>query len=389
MTTTPSSSLLRRPDRQGHVGPIELLFDLVYVFTIIQLSHYVVEHLSWLGLAEAAVLFLAVWWGWNYTSWAMNWLDPHARTVQLLLAVLMLSALCMAIAIPAGFADHAALFVGGYLALQLLRSAFMVYAFRGQVMGHNYTNLLIWSVAAGVVWCLGLLVDEEARLVVWALAVLIDYGAPRAGFWVPGRASAPMSTWPVTEEHLAERNRLVFIIALGESILVLGGSLLETEFTAAVILAAVLGFATMFLLWWLYFDFRQGNAEHEIGDGDGDVTAAARGAYAYAHALMVGGAILVAVGIEEVTHHPTGDTSGLVTLSIVAGPVVYLLGNLMFQRALWRRTATTRLIGVAALGVTALGGLVLPPVGVAALVVAVLAGLAAADARAQHGTVAA
>lgn len=378
--SSPTATLLRRDQHQGQVGPIELLFDLVYVFTIIQLSHYVVAHLGGRGFAEAAVLFLAVWWGWNYTAWAMNWLNPFARSVQLLLAVLMLAALAMAVAIPDAFHERAGLFVAGYLVLQLLRSSVMVYAFRGQLMARNYAHLLAWSAAAGVIWVAGLFVDSELRLLAWALAVAVDYAAPFAGFWLPGRGTAPMETWPLTESHLAERNRLVFIIALGESILVLGGALLAEHFTAATVTAAIAGFVTMFLLWWLYFDYRHGNAEHELDD-DQDATTAARGAYAYGHALMVGGAILVAVGIEEVVHHPGGHASLMVALSIVSGPVVYLLGNLLFQRALWQRTSTSRLIAVALVALAGVGAIWLPPLGVSLVVVAILATLAASDAR--------
>lgn len=169
---------------------------------------------------------------------------------------------------------------------------------------------------------------------VWALAVLIDYAAPRISFWLPGLGTASMSTWPLTESHLAERNRLVFIIALGESFLVLGATLIDSELGASTLPAAMFGFATIVVMWRLYFDARHGNAEHELGQ-DVDTTAAARGGYAYAHALMVGGAILVAVGIEQVVAHPEHHTEWINTLSIVGGPAFYLLGNLIFQRALW------------------------------------------------------
>ena len=109
-----------RPSREGaapDVGTAELLFDLVYVFAIIQLSHHLLAHLSVPGAAETLVLFLAVWWGWNYTAWAMNWLDPDHAAVRLLLA-----ALAMAIAIPDAFGTNAGLFAGAYLVLQLTRS---------------------------------------------------------------------------------------------------------------------------------------------------------------------------------------------------------------------------------------------------------------------------
>ncbi|WP_240930530.1 low temperature requirement protein A [Isoptericola sp. BMS4] len=377
---TAPSPMLRTDERRGHVGPLELFFDLVYVFTIIQLSHYVVEHDTLTGLAQAAVLFLAVWWGWNYTAWAMNWLEPESRAVQGLVAVLMLAALAMAVAVPHAFDESAGLFVAAYLTLQLLRSAVMVAVFRGRTMGRNYAHLLAWSAAAGVLWVVGLLVPADWRLAVWALAVVVDYAAPRVGFWIPGRGTAPMSTWPVTESHLAERNRLVFIIALGESILVLGGTLLGGELTGPVVLAALVGFATIVLLWRLYFDHRYGNQEHELAD-DADPTAAARGAYAYAHALMVGGAILVAVGIETVVHHPGEHTDAMAAAAIAGGPALYLVGNLLFQRALWGRTPRSRVAGLAALAVVAAVAPLLPLIATAALVLAVLGALVVAGGR--------
>lgn len=385
MTRQPKGSgqMLRDDEGEGFVAPIELLFDLVYVFTIIRLSHYVIADFDTRGVAEATVLFLAVWWGWNYTAWAMNWLNPHARRVQLLLGTLMLAALAMAIAIPAAFADRAAIFVGGYLALQLGRSAVMVWVFRGRVMGRNYAQLLTWSGFAGVFWVAGLFVGEELRLAVWALAVVVDYAGPRMGFWLPGWGATRMSSWPVAESHLAERSRLVFIIALGESILVLGGNLVSVALEPEVVLAAVVGFATMFLLWWLYFDDRHGNAEHALETPE--VTVAARGAYAYAHALMVGGAIWVAVGIEAVLANPTG-TSPRSALAVVVGPIVYLIGNLLFERALWRRTALSRLLAMGLLVLVGIQGWWLPALAVSTLAVVVLVGLAVVDHRTSERT---
>lgn len=69
---------LRKRDGGGHlkVTTLELFFDLVYAFTAIQLSHYLLEHQTWMGALEAATLFAAVWWAWNYTAWAANWINP-------------------------------------------------------------------------------------------------------------------------------------------------------------------------------------------------------------------------------------------------------------------------------------------------------------------------
>ncbi len=370
--------MLRPRGAHPGVGAIELFFDLVYVFAIIQLSHFLLEELTWEQALRTGVLFAAVWWGWNYTAWAMNWLDPEHVVVRCLLAVLMLAALVMAVAIPEAFTEHAGLFVGAYLFLQLVRSLFMVYAFRRDpVMRRNYTQLLAWSVIAGAVWVLGAVLPDDVRLIVWLVAVLIDYAAPRLGFWLPGVGASDMSTWPLAEGHLAERNRLVFIIALGESILILGTTLGGLDWTPAVTAATVVGFSTILLLWWLYFSYRLGNAEHEEAPTV-EATRQARGAYAYAHALMVGGAIVVAVGIELVLAHP-GDRAGWATAAVIlGGPAIYLIGNIIFNMSRYGRTARSRMVALAALAVLLPIAPRLPALVVGILVLAVLAVLGAA-----------
>lgn len=250
--TTPS--LARTGHRRSEVGPVELFFDLVYVFAIIQLSHLLIEHLSWTGAAQTVVVFAAVWWGWNYTAWAMNWLNPTRTPVQLLSGVLMLAALGMAIAIPTAFGDGACLFVGCYLFMGVLRPVFMMIAYRGGQLAANYRMLLLWTLLAGIFWVIGATLPEQWRLPIWLLAVAIDYAAPLAHYRLPGIGAAPMNTWDTDAEHLAERNRLVFIIALGESVLLMGGSIVEHgHLTASIAVSVLVGFASLFVLWWNYF----------------------------------------------------------------------------------------------------------------------------------------
>src|SRR5690606_21265541 len=182
------------PER-SEVGPVELFFDLVYVFAIIQLSHLLLEHLTWLGAAQTVVVFAAVWWGWNYTAWIMNWLRPGSTVVQLLTGLLMLAALGMSVAIPDAFGDRALLFVGCYLAMGLVRPLFMIWAFRGQQLASNYRMLLIWSAAAGALWIVGAFLEPDSRLLVWILAAVVDYAAPLAQYRVPGVGHAHMRLW--------------------------------------------------------------------------------------------------------------------------------------------------------------------------------------------------
>ncbi|THV40094.1 low temperature requirement protein A [Glycomyces buryatensis] len=367
-----------RAEGRSSVGPVELFFDLVYVFAITQLSHFLLKDLDLSGALQFAVLFAAVWWGWNYSAWALNWLDPGNRTVRLFAAVWMFASLGMAIAIPDAYHERAGLFVASYLVLQLSRSAFMVWAFRGQRMSRNYAQLLAWSGIAGVVWVVGVFVPEEVRVWVWLAAVAVDYLAPVVGFRLPGVAATPISTWPVSEDHLAERNRLVFIVALGESIVILGATLTELEMTPAIVTAGVIGFASIVSLWWLYFDAGRGNDEHERIEVE-RAAHASRGGYAYAHALMVAGAVLSAVGVELVLAHPEETAHLDVTATVLGGPVVYLVGNLMYNRFVTGNMPVSRFVALGALVVIALISTFLPVLLLAGLVLAVLLVLAFAE----------
>lgn len=368
------SVVRRRESHRSEVGPVELFFDLVYVFAIIQISHLLIEDLSWIGLARTAVVFAAIWWGWNYTAWMMNWLDPGRGSVQLLNAVLMLLALGMAAAIPHAFGSGGVMFAVCYVLMGLIRPLFMMTVFRGETLARNYRQLGVWSAAAGVLWLVGAFLPAQTRLVVWLLAVVVDYLAPRVDFRVPGLGSAPMQEWDTDPEHLAERNRLVFIIALGESILLMGGALVSAgSLTAPLVAAFVVGFTALVSLWFNYFAL----AGHDVLDGDGG-TAALRSAYAYAHALMVGGAILVAVSIELRLSH--AHLSAPIVLVTIAGPIVYLVGNVLFLRSRFGRVAATRYVAIGLLLLIGVCALMwhetLPVIALSLAVLAVVGGLA-------------
>src|SRR5215212_7866859 len=102
------------PSRRGEqrATSLELFYDLVFVFAITQVSHLLLEHLTWAGAGQALLVLLVVWWSWNYTTWVTNELDPESLSVRLLMIALMLASLLMAIAIPQAFGEHALLFVG-------------------------------------------------------------------------------------------------------------------------------------------------------------------------------------------------------------------------------------------------------------------------------------
>jgi low temperature requirement protein LtrA len=395
-----SAKLLRQRGaaREAHVTNMELFFDLVFVFAIIQLSTHLEADLSWLGAGETAVMGLALWWAWNYTAWATGWIDPEQTPVMVMMGTLMLLSLVMAAAIPDAFvkqgADRGVAFALAYVALQLLRSGVMVWAFardRDAVMERNYAQLLAWSAIAGAVWITGACVTQNAdlRLVIWLAAALIDLGAPMHGYWLPGRGATPMSDWSLAGAHLAERCQLLLMIAFGETVLRLGESFAEAHEHPNVVLAFVLGFLTSFALWAIYFTHHAEHAAERIHRAEGDAARIGRSGYAYAHMLMVAGVIVLAVAEHLAVLHPHAHVQWSFVLVCVAGPGLYLSGIIWSKAALGHGRVSSPLVGCLALAVLAVAARPfdrLEELSVMLLVAAVLAVLAERDGRRSHSS---
>ena len=344
--------------QEGKVAFAELFFDLIFVLTIIQLSHSLAAHYSPLGLLEAALLMLAVWWVWIYTTWVTNWLDPDKAPVRVLLFVLMFLGLILSIAIPTAFGVGGFLFAFTYAAMQVGRSAFTAYVMRREwpENSRNFTRITAWTAFSAVFWLVGGLVEHEARLMLWLVALGIEYVSPALGFPVPGLGRSSVSDWEVSGEHMAERCALFVIICLGETILVTGRTVAGMELLDgfAVILLATAFFSTA-TMWWIYFRFGHGEAAHLI-EHSARPGRIARLAFTYAHIPIVAGIVLSAVAEEFALAHPHGQVDFKTASAIIGGPVVFLAGNIWFKAAVRGRSPLSHLAGIAALLV--LSGLV-------------------------------
>jgi low temperature requirement protein LtrA len=364
---------------------LELFYDLVFVFAITQVSHLLLDDLSWRGAGRALLVLLVVWWAWNYTTWVTNELDPDSIVVRLVLIAVMLASLLMAVAIPGAFGERALLFAGSYVGIQVGRHAFLTWgaASRGTVERERAARILTWFAAAGVLWIAGALVDDPARTVLWLGALGVDYAAPLVLFRVPGRQPLTHTTWQVETAHFAERFQLFMIIALGETIVITGATTAERDIDTATVTAFALAFLSTAAMWWLYFNYVAAIAQRRLELAP-DRTRLARDAYTYLHVVMVAGIILAAVGDELVIAHPTEHLSAEEAAAVVGGPALYLVAHALFRLRMAGTVAWKRL--AAALGCVAVGLLagVVASLVVGALVVAVLVGLIVAEHVAAH-----
>jgi low temperature requirement protein LtrA len=374
------ASIRRTAATQQRATTLELFYDLVFVFAITQVSHLLLEHLTWEGAGQATLVLLVVWWSWNYTTWVTNELDPESIVVRLLVIALMLASLLMAIAIPEAFGDRALLFVGAYVAIQVGRHTFLTFvaAERGTLERQRAGRILTWFVGAGALWIAGGLADGSTRTVLWLAALALDYGAPLVTFWLPWRPRLTPRAWEVGTEHFAERFQLFIIIALGESIVITGATTGDLELTTARVAAFGLAFLATAALWWIYFSLVATIAQRRLEEAE-NRTLLARDAYTYLHVLIVAGILLSAVGDELVIAHPTDELTDAQLAAVVCGPALYLLAHVALRLRITQKISGRRLAGaIACLAVGAIGTSA-PALVVAGLLVGVLVAVIAAD----------
>ncbi len=377
----PSLAVMRSRDgREQRATFFELFFDLVYVFAVTQLSHHLLQDLSWAGAAQATFMLIAVYWAWNYTTWMANWFDPDTVPVRLILVYVMLASLLMAVAIPDAFGDRGLLFAASYAALQIGRNAFVVAVTPRGVFNQNFRQILAWSVASAPLWVAGGLVTGGIRWLLWFAALGMDLAAPLVRYWLPGVGPTPMSQWQVDGRHFAERFQLFVIIALGESVVLAGVTASATELGAAVLAALGVALVASAALWWVYFSQFAGSvarlitrsAAEEVGQLGRDV-------YTYLHLPIVAGIVLTAVGVEIVISHPSDQLHAAGSVATLGGPALYLLGITastvrIGRRPSWLQTAVVALLLAAIYPAAYADGLL-----VLSLVAVILVALAAVE----------
>lgn len=381
-------SLVRPREEARAVTPIELFFDLVYVFAISQLSAHLIGDVSLRGMAQTLVLALAAMYAWFMTVWTSNWLDIERRQVQLVLLGLTFASLLMSTSVTAAFgvpfppwlSDRAGLFVIGYLAIQLGRTAFAVVAFRGHRLHDHFSNALVWELATGLIWIVGIFAHGDARLAIWTVAVLITYAGVIGGHPLPGRRSPFSSDSQIYAEHLLERFRLFFLIALGETVLTIGNAFADVPLGTERVIAVAAAFAGTVALWWCYFHRaeRVGKAALE-GSGNASRLVAIGN---YTLIAMVIGIVAIAVGDELALVDPSAGPSASAAALIFGGPVIFLIAQLVFIRQATGAVSTARIAAPFALAVLAL---LTAPLSLLVAVIAaslVLAAVAVADTQA-------
>ncbi|MFZ6003256.1 MAG: low temperature requirement protein A [Actinomycetota bacterium] len=335
--------------------PVELFFDLAYVFAFSQLVGRLVDEPTWIGVGRAALLFGLLWLPWQQLTWAANAVSGNGRAVRLIFLV------ATAASVPMAAATSTALTAGGPVFAVTL-GVIMALGFLTQMLGVKrgsafHRAVVRWVAPNAVALAVligGSLVEGRGRIVLWLLSLAIVLGAMIAA----GRGD-----WIIRSGHFAERHGLIVIIALGEVVVAIGApvvrALEEGEGLPGARVVALLASGVFAgLLWWAYFD-RVGPAlEHRAERIEGDVERGrfVRDVYTWAHAPIVAGVVLAAAGLDAIAEHPNADVALAFRAMLLGGLVLGVVG---ISAAVWRAfhaVARERIVAAVPIGALLLLG---------------------------------
>jgi low temperature requirement protein LtrA len=315
---TPTTSTPPELDER-RTSPVELLWDLVFVFAVTQVTTLMRHHLDWGSFGKAMLVLALEWWAWSAFVWAVNAQTPDSRATRLALLGAMAFIFVSGLALPYAFTTRAVLFACSYAVVRFMHLA--LYAEASRRGNASWASIVGFAITVGIGMALligGAFADHTVRIVMWCVAVAIDYAGPA---WLTRERLRGLQR--VAVAHFAERYSLFIIICLGESIVGIGTG--ATPPDAARVAAVTLCLLVTIGLWWAYFDELAEVAERRLREHHDPVLAAADG-YSYLHLLLIAGIIVFAVGARLLVHLGDGALGDGGRLALTAGVALYLVG---------------------------------------------------------------
>ncbi len=317
-----ADSHVEEPERS--VTPFELFFDLVFVFGFTQVTALMASQPTARGLMRGMLMLAVLWWAWGAYAWVATTVDLEEGATRIVMISVMVAMFIAALAAPHAFGDEAALFSGAYLVVRVLHLVLYAVVARGSpALLENVLRLVPTSVAGGLLILSASFLDAGLREVVWLVAICLDYAGP---------ALFDPSGWQLSPGHFSERHGLIFIVALGESIVALGVGASGLELGASTLAAATLGLVVVVAMWWTYFDVVAIVAGRRLAEATGAAQAAmARDSYSYLHLPMIAGVMLFALGVKKALGLVEHPLSGAIAIALCGGVSLYLVAHVLFR----------------------------------------------------------
>lgn len=307
------------------VSTLELFFDLVFVFTITQLTSVLSAEPSWTGLLQVSLMLGIIFWMYGGYAWLTNAIAVDRLLRRLTLLGGMAGFLLVALAVPQAFSGAGATFGIAYLLVVLIHFGMFARSSNLTVV-QAIVGLAPFNLSTALLVLVGGVVGGTAQYVIWAVAFL--------GMWVSPKLTDD-SGFEIQPGHFVERHGLVVIVAIGESIIAVGVGAAGSAIDLDLIFAAVLGLALTACLWWAHFGAEEGAAEQRMQAAPmRDRPRLAINAFGYCHLLLLLGILAIATALKATTGDPFADLAGAKALALGGGAAVFLIGEALFRRTL-------------------------------------------------------
>jgi low temperature requirement protein LtrA len=329
------------------VAPLELFFDLVFVFAITQVASLLRADHTLAGFGRGALILAMVYWGWSLFTWALNATGTRRLFVRLGLLTSMATILLMAIVIPDAFGDRGAYFAAAYFVYRIIGTV-VYYLSAAPDQRVALATFFPTATVAAAIALAGGFAGEEIRPWIWLASLVIDFAATKA---------AERADWHLQPGHFAERYGLLVIVALGETVIAIGVGLSGADVSLSLGLTLVAGFAAVAALWWSYFDWMANAVEAHLRSLSGIPQGMfARDAYTLVHLPLISGIVLFSVALEEITAHPGDSLEAYGRWVLAAGIGLVLFGFVAVAYRFARRFPLERIAAAGLIALLALLG---------------------------------
>ena len=311
-------------DRSSRVSTLELFFDLVFVFTITQLTGVLVAGGGVASLVHVVVMLAVIWWMYDGYAWLTNAIATDLLRFRLLLLGGMGGFLVIAIAIPAAYEGDGLAFGLGYLAVVLLHAG--MYA-NGTSVSEVAAILRIvpYNLAAALLVLVGGIAGGRVQDAVWIVAALLLWVTP----WFTSTEG-----FVIQARHFVERHGLVIIVALGESIVVIGVGVGARPVDLELVLVVLLSLALSASLWWLYFRDEDGVEQAMVEAPEPRRARLALVGFGYWHYGLLLGVVSVAAGLKKAVGDPYDPLGTSIGSELALGVALFVACTAGFAAAL-------------------------------------------------------
>lgn len=310
---------------------VELFFDLVFVFAVTQIVVLLHDDLSSQTIIQAIVIFWLVWWSWTQFTWTLNAADTTHPFIEFMTLVTTAIAFLMATSIPRAFEDRAPWFaipyiltriIGIYLQIKIAKNDNIKKAARGWARRSSIGFVLV---------LIGGMIGGNTQYILWILTIFVDFWAAKGS-----QDTQDADGIHIYPEHFTERHGLIVIIALGESLIVAAGGIVNEDLDLRLITIVMLAVTMTCGLWWSYFVKVKPTLDKAMEQAIGSERAEmGRDAYSLFHFPMLCGIISYTLAIEEAIAHPSDPLSTEGNFALGLGLLLFVGGTTL---AVWRAT---------------------------------------------------